>query len=240
VETKKRLIKEEAMSEDRLGELERRIARLESRIDDGTAPRRPARGGTALTAVLRDWRHAAEEQSLPGTVGYVGAAYVGGGEYIWARQESVAALLAADWSPAVGILEALGSAPRLAVLGALLREGCRTSAELQEALGGDQEETTSGQLYHHLRVLQGARLIVQRRRGEYRLAPEGVVTILTILAAALNIATDAPVGALPCDGEPCFDAEVRVNGGDFGLTWNQLGMVSMDCTVTIHAVFTRR
>jgi len=36
------------------------------------------------------------------------------------------------------------------------------------------------------------------------------------------------------------DAEVGVNRGDFGITWNQLGMVSMHSTLTIRAVFTRQ
>jgi polyisoprenoid-binding protein YceI len=42
------------------------------------------------------------------------------------------------------------------------------------------------------------------------------------------------------DGEIWLDAEVHVNRGDFGLTWNLLGLVSMHSTLTIHAVFTRR
>ena len=37
-----------------------------------------------------------------------------------------------------------------------------------------------------------------------------------------------------------LEAEVRINRGDFGLTWNQLGMASMDNTITVHAVFTRQ
>jgi polyisoprenoid-binding protein YceI len=37
-----------------------------------------------------------------------------------------------------------------------------------------------------------------------------------------------------------LDAEVRVNRADFGVTWNQMGMVSMNSTLAIHAVFTRR
>jgi polyisoprenoid-binding protein YceI len=40
--------------------------------------------------------------------------------------------------------------------------------------------------------------------------------------------------------EVWLDAEVQVNRGDFGLTWNQIGMASMDNTITVHAVFTRR
>jgi len=42
------------------------------------------------------------------------------------------------------------------------------------------------------------------------------------------------------DGEVWLDATVRINQADFGLTWNLLGMVSMNNTITIHAVFTSR
>ncbi len=37
-----------------------------------------------------------------------------------------------------------------------------------------------------------------------------------------------------------LDAEVHVNRADFGLTWNLLGMVSMNTILTIHAASTRR
>ena len=36
-----------------------------------------------------------------------------------------------------------------------------------------------------------------------------------------------------------LDGEIQVNRADFGLTWNQLGMVSVHNTITVHAVFTR-
>lgn len=36
-----------------------------------------------------------------------------------------------------------------------------------------------------------------------------------------------------------LDAEVPVNRGDYGMSFNQLGMMSLDNTITIHAVFTR-
>lgn len=180
------------MADNRLEELERRIANLESRIDGAAAPERTARSANPLTGVLHGWRREAEKRSLPGTVGYAG--YVADRELLWARQIPLAELLPADWGPAAGILESLGSLPRLALLGALLREGRRTNVDLQEALGAIQGDATSGQLYHHLRALQGAGLIVQRRRGEYDLAPQAVIPILTILAAAMNVATDPPAG----------------------------------------------
>jgi hypothetical protein len=31
-----------------------------------------------------------------------------------------------------------------------------------------------------------------------------------------------------------------INRADFGLTWNVMGMASMNSTLTIHATFTRR
>jgi DNA-binding transcriptional ArsR family regulator len=180
------------MDDNRLDELERRIAHLESRIDGAATPERTAPNANPLMGVLHAWRREAEEQSLPGTVGYAG--YVAGRELLWARKIPLAELLPADWGPAAGILESLGSLPRLALLGALLREGRRTNVELQEALGAIQGDTTSGQLYHHLRELQGAGLIMQKRRGEYDLVPQAVIPILTILAAAMNVATDPQVG----------------------------------------------
>ena len=42
------------------------------------------------------------------------------------------------------------------------------------------------------------------------------------------------------DGEVWLDAEVHINRADFGLTWNLMGMASMDNTLTIHAAFTQR
>jgi len=42
------------------------------------------------------------------------------------------------------------------------------------------------------------------------------------------------------DGEVWLDAEVHVNRAEFGLTWNPMGLISVDNTLTIHAVFTRR
>ena len=39
--------------------------------------------------------------------------------------------------------------------------------------------------------------------------------------------------------EISLDAELPVNRGDYGMSFNQLGMMSLDNTITIHAVFTR-
>ena len=171
------------MSEARIDDLARRLARLESRLDGEAAPARAAHGANPLMGVLHAWRR----EDGPGTVGYAG--HVADRQALGARQVPLAELLAADLAPTAAILESLGSQPRLALLGALLRDGRRTNGDLQDALG----DTTSGQLYHHLRALQAAGLIVQRRRGEYDLAPQAVIPVLAILAAAMNLATDPSV-----------------------------------------------
>jgi polyisoprenoid-binding protein YceI len=41
------------------------------------------------------------------------------------------------------------------------------------------------------------------------------------------------------DAEVWLDAAVSINHADYGLTWNFMGMVSPDNTLTIHAVFTK-
>jgi polyisoprenoid-binding protein YceI len=46
--------------------------------------------------------------------------------------------------------------------------------------------------------------------------------------------------SVPGNGEIWLDAEAHINRADFGLTWNLLSMASMNNTLAIHAVFTRR
>ena len=48
-------------------------------------------------------------------------------------------------------------------------------------------------------------------------------------------ATVAQVG----DSEVALDATVQVDRSEFGLTWNKMGMTSMNNTITIHAVLAR-
>jgi len=37
-----------------------------------------------------------------------------------------------------------------------------------------------------------------------------------------------------------LDADLHINRGDFGVTWNQLGLVPMNNILTVHIVFIRR
>jgi polyisoprenoid-binding protein YceI len=66
-----------------------------------------------------------------------------------------------------------------------------------------------------------------------------VTGALTVRGRTRPLAFDA-AASVAGDGEVWLDATVRVNRADFGITWNQLGMVSLTSTLTIHAVFTRK
>lgn len=116
---------------------------------------------------------------------YAGAVTVDDREYLWAKEHQVRDIVGADWAAGATTLECLGSPARLALLAALIGAP-RSRAQLQEALG----ETSSGHLYHHLRELQAARLLVQRRRGEYELATHALVPLLAIVAAAMDLGAD--------------------------------------------------
>ena len=60
---------------------------------------------------------------------------------------------------------------------------------------------------------------------------------LTVRGRTLPVSFDAQVSG--ADGELLLDGELQVNRGDFGLTWNRMGIASMHNTITVHAVFTR-
>ena len=61
---------------------------------------------------------------------------------------------------------------------------------------------------------------------------------LTVRGRTRPASFDAKVST--AEGEVWLDGELQVNRGDFGLTWNRMGIASMDNTIVVHAVFTRQ
>ncbi|MGI8855774.1 MAG: hypothetical protein ACR2JW_08485 [Thermomicrobiales bacterium] len=93
------------------------------------------------------------------------------------------AIFAVPLDGSVRVLAALASMPRLALYRAVLDHPA-TSGELMKAAGLN----TTGQLYHHLRELMGAGLMMQEGRDRYALVPERLPAARTILGAALGVA----------------------------------------------------
>jgi polyisoprenoid-binding protein YceI len=66
-----------------------------------------------------------------------------------------------------------------------------------------------------------------------------VTGALTVRGRTRPLSFDA-AASVRGSGEVCLDAEVMIKRADFGLTWNLMGTVSMNSTLTIHATFSRR
>jgi DNA-binding transcriptional ArsR family regulator len=170
----------------RVSELERRVALLEG---GRTAhqPQRPivdAERYWALARLAERTGPEFEKDGVAGSLLYAGRATTpGGGDLIWQAEHPLPGVLTEGWENAAGLLAALGNPVRLEIVRRLLLGG-ETAQELQEI----PELGTSGQLYHHLRDLQSAGLVIQRRRGHYGVAADKVVPALIIIAAAASMA----------------------------------------------------
>lgn len=164
---------------DELAALETRVRRLEERAglaDEGApAPAGPD-GGEAwwLLAEL-------DRRGLASALVYAGVVRAdAGGPVRWQITQDPTALLDTDWSASAGALAALGHPTRLQILQLVARGEARTAAELSAAEGLG----TTGQIYHHLRLLTGAGWLRATRRGQHEVPADRLVPLLLVLSAA--------------------------------------------------------
>ncbi|MET8894815.1 ArsR/SmtB family transcription factor [Streptomyces albogriseolus] len=161
--------------EERMTELERRIAALEAA--DRTAPRLGEGDFWALEGLKEQL---AELKAADGGVLFTGAVRLPTGErYDWQHGALTSDLLTYEWPDAAESFAALGHPVRLR----LLREitgGRRTAAELAEL----DDIGTTGQIYHHLRQLTAAGWLHNTGRGRHEVPAGRVVPLLVALAAA--------------------------------------------------------
>lgn len=166
------------MTEDRLTEIERRLAALERAAGPRPAPADPERFW-ALDGLTAD------AAALPGgAVVYAGSVRLPGREeYAWQRTHAAEEARGDDaGDPAVAAsLAALAHPVRLRLLREVLA-GTRTTGELADlpSLG------TTGQLHHHLRQLTAAGWLRATARGAYAVPAERVVPLHVVLAAVAS------------------------------------------------------
>lgn len=146
--------------DERLAALEARVAALEGRAVPPSDP---------------------DEVDGSGALGYEGDVRLHG-QVAWTIRYSPAAVLDLPAAPTAEVLAALGHPVRLALVRRLL-EGPASAAELQDAGG----LSSTGQVYHHLRALTGARVVEQDGRA-FRVPTTGVVPLLTMMLAAGDVA----------------------------------------------------
>ncbi|MET8468936.1 helix-turn-helix domain-containing protein [Streptomyces sp. NPDC006422] len=163
--------------EERVAELERRMAELES---GGPAAPPVGEGDFWALDALKE-RHPVTRDA-DGAVMFTGAVRVPTGHrYEWQYGQLTEALFDddCDWQQAAESFAALGNPVRLRLLREILG-GVRTAAELA-ALA---DIGTTGQIYHHLRQLTGAGWLHTPDRGRYEVPAGRVVPLLVLLTAA--------------------------------------------------------
>lgn len=142
-----------------------------------------ATGQTALDPRAQELARRAAASNTAGLLTYYG--YFGSGDraYYWAAHERTAEELLGQDNEQVGrTLAALGNRQRLALLKALLEQPA-SAAELVERL----EMGTTGQVYHHLNVLQAADLLQQEERGRFAFKGHRIPAFLLLLAGVQEL-----------------------------------------------------
>ncbi|MEU7002492.1 helix-turn-helix domain-containing protein [Nonomuraea sp. NPDC046570] len=116
-------------------------------------------------------------------IGYGGEARLGGNQWSWKVIRSPGWLLEQPAAPIAAVLAAAGHPARFEILRLLVVEP-RPIAELQAELS----LASPGQLYHHLKTLSSAGLVVQPERGVYAVPPNAIFPVLALAAAATDVA----------------------------------------------------
>lgn len=170
----------ERSTQERLADLERRVAELER----GPTPSTPVSGAEGAGAEDL-WVLKGLEETVPdgtGAVVYAGRLDGDDGPLGWQYGLTVDQIDGLDWSDLSGTLDALGHPVRLAILKAVC-SGVSTVAELKEREGFG----TTGQIYHHVNLLASAGWLTTRRRGHYVVPADRRVPLLVILTAAKGV-----------------------------------------------------
>jgi DNA-binding transcriptional ArsR family regulator len=170
-------------------ELAAEVAELRARVEAlEAAPRPPSPLPVAdLVSGLRDMIAGESGPDVAGgIVVYAGLGPRGNGEIAWQLGHAWDDVLAADRTRSGRTLAVLSSPARLDIVAELLG-GPVSRQDLQDRL----EQSTAGQLNHHLRELLSAGLVDQPRRGVYEVPPHRVIPILTVLACANDLAVDS-------------------------------------------------
>jgi len=107
------------------------------------------------------------------------------GEVSWNIGVTAAAVLELPGASGSAVLAGLGHPTRGALVRRLLT-GPATTTQLQQVVAN----SSTGQLYHHLRTLTNCGLVEPDGRGRYRIPPTAVVPALVLLLASADVAGD--------------------------------------------------
>ncbi|WP_054536539.1 ArsR family transcriptional regulator [Herpetosiphon geysericola] len=104
------------------------------------------------------------------------------GNYVWQGEHGLGELLRHPVEQIITVLSALASPIRLQIVQTLLEKPASSQSLLEQL-----HMQSAGQLYHHLKELRNAGIIIQRGRSDYSLEIKALIPVMIILAAAKNI-----------------------------------------------------
>lgn len=157
------------------------LQQLVSQIASGSTPKVSRTKTVDKSTVLIEMNN---EEGERGGIFYSGQYRGEKWRYRWEPQERrVDQLLDLDGDKVAKVLAALGHKQRLDILRSVLKEPL-SGSELVERLNMG----TTGQLYHHIKALLGADLLVQEERGGmYSLPSHRALPLLLLLAATSDL-----------------------------------------------------
>lgn len=167
-----------ARIEDQMNAILRRLGRLETRPAGPVAGASPGVGLPDLGSP--DLGSVDEDE-----IAFSGSIRRGKQRFRAQVRVGLSEVLAAEPEAVARVFAALGNPFRVRLIRALL-DRPRTSQELQVEL----DVGAAGQLYHHLKELLAARLIVQQKRGLYAIRHETVMPICLAFLIAPRLAAE--------------------------------------------------
>jgi len=139
-----------------------------------------------VSAIMETLQDSCGENGNTGRITYLGVFASGGRQSNWIKHDlnTDALLPLIENRTAEKVLACVGSNDRLNMLLALLRKP-RTVAELVSDCG----YSSTGQVYHHLKPLLAADLVVEdeHRRGSYIIRPHRVQGVIMLLAGIADL-----------------------------------------------------
>ncbi|MEL6348593.1 MAG: ArsR family transcriptional regulator [Myxococcota bacterium] len=162
------------MSDDRIARLEARVAALEALLKPSSAD--------VDIALLTRLRQVPGDERVNGSVQLSGSVNISGRRAVWQTIHPAASLVGIDADLASQVLGALGHPLRIQIVLALL-QGPRKAQDIEARLSVG----STGKLYHHLKELVTAGIVVQPRRSEYAVATAAVIPLLGALAMVADL-----------------------------------------------------
>ena len=191
--------------EKQVADLQMRLSALEERLPRSTSVLPPLPSLPALPERTVDREPLEERETLQGVLSCEGSVQFAEQDVRWRQRLALQPIFAASPELLAQLFAALSSPHRVIILRTLC-EGPRTSQQLQELLGMG----SAGQLYHHLKELLTAGLILQRGRSAYTIEPAKVIPVC--LALMMAFCLTMPDQSIQANMSP--DREEELPGND--------------------------